>query len=66
MAMAGGAAGMGHIDGAQADDQLIADPIVAKAIRGSLKKPEGKFTKADLAKVTDLDLTFMQITNASL
>jgi len=36
-------------------EKLIADPILEKAIRKSLKKPEGKLTKADLEKVTKLD-----------
>ena len=35
---------------------LIADPIVEKAIREKLKKPTGKFTKADLTKVKNLNL----------
>jgi len=33
---------------------LIADPIVEKAIRFSLKKPTGELTKADLEKVEGL------------
>jgi hypothetical protein len=32
----------------------ITDPIVEKAIRKALKKPKGKLTEADLAKVTRL------------
>ena len=39
-----------------ADKKLIADPIVEKAIRKELKKPTGKFTKADLIKVKNLNL----------
>ena len=35
--------------------KLIADPTVEKAVRKELKKPEGKLTKADLEKVTDLN-----------
>ena len=47
-------------------EKLIADPIVEKAIRSSLKKPEGKLTEADLEKVTDLDLHNTFITDAGL
>ena len=50
-----------------ADDKpLIADPIVEKAVRKSLKKPEGKLTKADLAKVTELYLYRTKTTDAGL
>ncbi|MBC8326373.1 MAG: hypothetical protein H8E27_12190 [Verrucomicrobia subdivision 3 bacterium] len=45
---------------------LIADPIVEKAIRGSLKKPVGKLTEADLEKVEVLLLFRTQITDAGL
>ena len=45
---------------------LIANPIVEKAIRESLEKPEGELTKADLAKVTRLFFDFTKITNAGL
>jgi hypothetical protein len=40
-----------------ADEKLIADPIVERAIRGKfgLNKPTGELTEADLAKVTELD-----------
>jgi len=44
----------------------IADPIVEKAIRKKLKKPEGVLTEADLAKVIYLNLYLTQITNAGL
>ena len=44
----------------------IADPIVERAVRKSLKKPEGELTEADLAKVTDLDLHNTFITDAGL
>ena len=37
-------------------EKLIADPIVEKAIRKQLKKPTGKLTKADLKKVTEINL----------
>ena len=40
----------------------IADPIVEKAIRKSLKKPTGELTKADLEKVTVLWLADNQLT----
>ena len=49
-----------------ADEKLIADAIVEKAIRRSLKKPEGELTEADLEKVTVLDLDFTKTTNAGL
>ena len=39
-----------------ADEKLIADPIVEKAIRVGLEKPTGKLTKSDLDKVTRLYL----------
>ena len=40
-----------------ADKQtLITDPIIEKAIREKLKKPNGKFTEADLIKVKNLNL----------
>ena len=45
---------------------LIADPIVEKAIRKKLKKPEGELTKADLEKVADLYLGDTKITDAGL
>ena len=45
---------------------LIADPIVEKAIRKQLEKPEGELTKADLEKVTSLALGHTQITDAGL
>ena len=45
---------------------LIADPIVEKAVRKSLKKPTGELTKADLAKVTQLFLVGTQITDTGL
>ena len=44
----------------------ITNPIVEKAIRKSLEKPEGKLTEADLAKVTSLNLSDTQITDAGL
>ena len=49
-----------------ADEVVIKDPIVEEAIRKSLEKPEGQLTKADLAKVTRLDLNDTQITDAGL
>ena len=44
----------------------IADPIVEKAVREKLKKPEGELTKADLAKVTELSLHVTKITDEGL
>jgi|TARA_B100001971_G_scaffold213519_1_gene247095 hypothetical protein len=44
----------------------IADPIVEKAIRKSLKNPEGELTESDLEKVNDLDLRFTKITKAGV
>ena len=45
---------------------LIANPIVEKAVRKSLKKPTGELTKADLEKVTILVLYLTKITDAGL
>ena len=59
-------------------DKLIADPIVEKAVRYFLKKPEGEgnlslpelvssgLTEADLGKVTELNLDYTKITDAGL
>ena len=44
----------------------INDPIVEKAVRKSLKKPEGKLTEADLANVAGLSLSATKITDAGL
>ena len=44
----------------------VEDPIVEKAVRESLEKPEGILTVADLEKVTSLRLPFRQITNVGL
>ena len=44
----------------------IADPIVEKAVREQLVKPEGELTNADLEKVTDLSLDFTEITDEGL
>ena len=49
-----------------ANDKLIADPIVEKAIRLQYKKPEGNITKADLENVYELNLGDTQITDAGL
>ena len=40
--------------------------IIEAAIRKELNKPKGELTKADLEKVTRLDLSFTKITDASL
>jgi len=45
---------------------LIADPIVEKAVRASIKKPTGELTKTDLGKVTYFYLAFTKITDAGL
>ena len=45
---------------------LIANPIVEKAIRESLEKPEGELTKAELQKLTFLYLDATKITDAGL
>ena len=49
-----------------ADEKLIADPIVEKAIRRQIGKPNGGLTKVDLAKVTMLALRSTKITDAGL
>ena len=49
-----------------ADEKLIADPIVEKAVRKELNKPEGKLTEADLEEVTGLILRSTQITDEGL
>ena len=41
----------------------IANPIVEKAVREMLEKPEGELTKADLEKVTFLNLERLQLTD---
>ena len=46
-----------------ADEKLIADPIVEKAVREGLKKPKGELTKADLEKVTKLWVQGNQLTD---
>ena len=45
-------------------EKLIANPIVEKEIRKRIKKPIGKLTKADLEKVTVLDLDDKKLTEA--
>jgi len=40
-------------------EKLIADPIVEKAIRMSIKKPEGELSEADLEKVKRLPTQFL-------
>ena len=46
-----------------ADEKLITDPIVEKAIRRQIGKPNGGLTKVDLAKVTMLALRSTKITD---
>ena len=46
--------GDGPISALAADKKpLMDDPIVERAVRKQLKKPEGELTKADLEKLTD-------------
>ena len=47
-----------------AGGKLITDLIVEKAIRKSLKKPEGELTEADLGNVIELILADTQITES--
>jgi len=42
------------------------DPILEKAVRRELKKPTGKLTEADLAKVTALSFRGTKITDSGL
>ena len=49
-----------------ADEKLIAHPIVERAVRESLEKPEGILTEADLEKVTKLSLFPTKITDEGL
>ena len=44
----------------------ISDPLVEKAVRGELKKPQGELTNADIEKVTSLFLNDTKITDAGL
>ena len=46
--------------------KLIANPIIEKAIRKSLKKPTGELTKSDLEKATELTLSATRITDKGL
>jgi Leucine-rich repeat (LRR) protein len=45
------------------NEKLITDPIVEKAVRKELEKPEGELTEADFEKVTRLDLAHKQLTD---
>ena len=49
-----------------ADEKLITNPDIEWAIRTSLEKPEGKLTETDLARVTELHLGYIEITDAGL
>ena len=49
-----------------ADEKLIADPLIEKAVREKIDKPMGQLTEADLGKIMNLFLTNTQITGASL
>ena len=46
-----------------AEEKLLADPIVEKAIRERIKKPSGKLTKADYKKVRKLSLLGNKLTS---
>ena len=52
-----------------ADKKLLTKEQSAKkieaAIRSKLKKPKGELTKADYEKVTELDLTFAELTDVT-
>ena len=48
------------------DEKLIADPIVERAVREELEKPDGELTEADLEKVTFLDLTFHDLEDTQI
>ena len=49
-----------------APKKLITDPIVEKAIRQELEKLTGELTKADLVKLTRLNLAKTRITDTGL
>ena len=49
-----------------ADEKLIADPLIEKAVRENIGKPMGQLTEADLGKIMNLFLTNTQITDAGL
>jgi len=43
--------------------KLIANPHLEKKVRREIKKPTGELTKADLDKVTSLNLYFNKLTS---
>ena len=45
------------------DEKLITDPLVEKVVRSRINKFKGELTKADLEKVTRLDLFDIQLTD---
>ena len=49
-----------------AGEKLIADAIVEKAVRKSLKKPDGKLTESDLEKIDYLSWRLTKITDKGL
>ncbi len=53
---------LGDIIGQEYEAKPNSDPIVEKAIRRSLKKPEGELTKADYDKVTALSFVLSGLT----
>ena len=49
-----------------ADEKLIADPLIEKAVREKIDKPMGQLTEADLGKIMNLFLTNTQITDEGI
>ena len=45
---------------------IITNPVIEKAVRVSLEKPDGNLTKEDLEKVTSLNLAHTKVTDAGL
>ena len=45
---------------------IITNPVIEKAVRVSLEKPDGNLTKEDLEKVMSLNLAHTQVTDAGL
>ena len=48
------------------NEKLIADPIVEKAVRASIEKPEGALTKSDLGRIKGINFYGTTITDAGL
>ena len=49
-----------------ADEKLIADPLVEKAVRSHINKFKGELTKADLGQVVSINFGNSKITDAGL